>query len=134
MCIRWFITAAVLGILPTGCAPHKQSAPAISSCNASTPKIISGYSITQPARAVSSLNANGVPKQFSFITTQTTLRQVVDRLGEYSRVRGSGISYYEYDLPDGSAVLVGPEWPFDDESKIQNVTFYLRASEIGLAP
>jgi hypothetical protein len=46
--------------------------------------------------------------QFAFITTNTTLQDVIDRLGKYDRVRGSGILWYEYDLPDGSAVLITP--------------------------
>jgi hypothetical protein len=108
--ICWF-TATVLSILAVGCSRH-----------------------AEPAPTATSLNANVVPEQFGFITGQTTLQQVVDRLGKYDHVRGSGISYYEYDLPDGSAVIVGPEWPFDLRSRIRNVTFYHKASEITLSP
>ena len=81
-----------------------------------------------------SVNGIAIPAEFAFITTRTTLRQVTDRLGKYDRVRGSGISYYEYDLPDGAAVLVGPEWPFDASSRIRSVEFYRKVSDITLYP
>jgi hypothetical protein len=86
------------------------------------------------ARATTARNGGAQCQYCPFITTRTTLQQVVDGLGKYSRVRGSGIIYYEYDLPDGSAVLIGPEWPFDAKSMVQNVTFFPKESEIDLAP
>jgi hypothetical protein len=75
-----------------------------------------------------------VPTKFRFITKDTTLQQVVDRVGRWDRVRGSGVLYYEFDLPDGGAVLVHPEWPFRLENKIQSVTAYRSTNEIALAP
>ncbi len=77
---------------------------------------------------------NSIPTQFAFITTNTTLQQVIDRVGKYDRVRGSGISYYEYDLPDGSAVLISPEWPFQPTNRIRGVSFYRSTNEITLYP
>jgi hypothetical protein len=71
---------------------------------------------------------------FHLITTNMTLQQVTDRFGMYDRVRGSGISYYEYDLSDGSAVLVSPEWPFRPTNRIQAVTFFRSTNEITLHP
>src|SRR5215203_2414137 len=65
-----------------------------------------------------------VPAKFQFITKDTTLRQVVERVGRWDRVRGSGVLYYEFALPDGSAVLVHPEWPFGLENKIQSVAAF----------
>jgi hypothetical protein len=71
---------------------------------------------------------------FRLITTNMTLQQVTDRFGMYDRVRGSGTSYYEYDLADGSAVLVSPEWPFKPTNRIQAVTFFRSTNEIILYP
>ncbi len=86
------------------------------------------------AASVATLNGTPIPEQFGFITSRTTLRQVVRQVGRYSRVRGSGMLYYEYDLPDGSAVLVGPEWPFESDSRIRKDFFYPHATDITLAP
>jgi hypothetical protein len=75
-----------------------------------------------------------IPAKFRFITKDTTLQQVVDRVGHWDRVRGSGILYYEFDLADGSAVIVSPEWPFRLENKIQSVTAHRSTNDITLAP
>ena len=75
-----------------------------------------------------------LPAKFQFITPETTLQEVVDRLGQWQKVRGSGMLYYEYDLPDGSAVLVHPAWPFKVDNKVEGCTFYPKASDISLAP
>lgn len=71
---------------------------------------------------------------FSFITTNTLLQDVARRLGAWSRVRGSGILYYQYDMRDGSAVLLAPEWPFQPSNRIIGVTFYKDTNAIKLAP
>ena len=44
--------------------------------------------------------------QFSFITTNTTLQDVVNRVGKYDRISGSGIQMFEYDLDDGSKIVL----------------------------
>jgi hypothetical protein len=75
-----------------------------------------------------------IPPQFAFITTNTTLQQVIDRVGKYNRVRGSGILYYEYDLPNGSAMVISVEWPYQPRNKISAVGFYPRTNQIGLYP
>jgi hypothetical protein len=85
MKIASFILAVVVSGFVAGCSPHKQA-----------------------VSEVGSISTNGIPAQFAFITTNTTLQEVVDRVGKYDRVRGSGILYYEYDLPDGSALLISP--------------------------
>jgi hypothetical protein len=72
--------------------------------------------------------------KFRSITTNMTLQEVIDRFGMYDRVRGSGISYYQYDLPDGGAVLISSEWPFRPTNRIQAVGFYQSTSEIPLNP
>jgi hypothetical protein len=77
---------------------------------------------------------NDIPPQFAFITTNTTLRAVIDRIGNYNRVRGSGILHYEYDLPDGSAVLLTPGWPFKPTDKICEGVFYLSTNDIKFYP
>ncbi|MEI8291611.1 MAG: hypothetical protein WCH99_19255 [Verrucomicrobiota bacterium] len=65
-----------------------------------------------------------VPAKFAFITKKTTLQQVIDRLGKCDRVRGKGGAYYEYDLPDGAAVLVCPEAPYQLTNRIGGVTYF----------
>jgi hypothetical protein len=87
----------------------------------------------EPAASGVALGLNA-PPQFRFITGNTTVRDVVDKLGTYDKVRGSGMTYYEYDLPDGSAVLIEPEWPFGRESRIRSVDFYRRAGDIDIYP
>lgn len=79
------------------------------------------------------------PRQFTandfrHITTFMTLQQVIDKFGMYDQVRESGILRYEYDFPDGSAVLVCPEWPFQPSNRIQGVTFCRNTNEIRLHP
>src|SRR5829696_9973651 len=39
-----------------------------------------------------------IPVQFRFITKKTTLGDVTRKVGQWHRVRGSGVRYYEYDL------------------------------------
>jgi len=71
---------------------------------------------------------------FRSVTTNMTLQQVMDGFGMYDRVRGSGISRYEYDFADGSAMLLSPEWPFSPTNRIMAVTFYQSTNEIKLYP
>ena len=61
--------------------------------------------------------------EFDFITTNTTLQQVIDRVGHFDRVRGSGISYYQWDLAGGSAVLVVQSGHFNRQTKSRDFTF-----------
>ena len=75
-----------------------------------------------------------IPAQFRFITKKTTLADVTRKVGHWNRVRGSGRLHYEYDLADGSAVLVGPEWPFGLGSRIRSVMAYRSTNDITLAP
>jgi hypothetical protein len=107
-----FILAVVVSGLFAGCHPHKQAGSE------------ADYILT-----------NGIPAKFAFITTNTTLQEVVDRVGKYDRVRGSGISYYEYDLPDGSAVLVCPDVSLAAKAHPSiGVTFYRSTNDIHLYP
>jgi hypothetical protein len=77
---------------------------------------------------------HALPPQFRFISRETTLQQVVDRVGAYTRVRGSGIQAFEFDLKDGSAVLVFPEYPFQLHCKIRSVQFYPKKEQIDIFP
>jgi hypothetical protein len=107
-----FILAVVVSGFVVGCSPHEQA-----------------------VSEAGSISTNGIPAQFAFITTNTTLQEVVDRVGKYDRVRGSGISYYEYDLPDGSAVLVCPDVSLAAKAHPSiSVTFYRSTNDIHLYP
>jgi len=111
MQITSFILAVVVSGLVAGCSPREQA-----------------------VSEAGSIATNGVPAQFAFITTNTTLQEVVDRVGKYDRVRGSGILHYEYDLPDGAAVLISPAWPFQPTNKIQGVAYFHSTNDIHLYP
>ena len=79
-------------------------------------------------------STNKIPVQFRFITTNTTLQQVVDKVGKYDRVRGSGITHYEYDLAGGSAVLISTDWPFTLTNKVRGVRYFQSTNDIHLYP
>ena len=84
-----------------------------------------------------------LPPEFHFITHDTRLQELIDKVGEPSRIlkvpinaeRGLGyalvssktsdaaIVAYEYDLPYHAAVIVMPEFPFDMQNRIRAV-FY----------
>ena len=85
-------------------------------------------------RQVAGESTNKIPVQFRFITTNTTLQQVVGKLGKYDRVRGSGIQYYEYDLSGGSAVLILTDSPFRLTNNVRSVIFFKSTNEIYLNP
>ena len=129
-----FTTAACFGLLAVGCSSRPHLMPTAGADAAATHHVIIAHDGTAATAPVGSLNGAAIPEQFGFITNGTTLQQVVDAVGKYTRVRGSGILYFEYDLPDGSAVLIGPEWPFESDSRIRNVFFYPHATDITLAP
>lgn len=72
--------------------------------------------------------------EFNFVTTNTTLQQIIDRVGRYDRVRGSGILYYQWNLSDGSAILVATEGPFQQTNKVTGFHVYPDARSITLSP
>lgn len=64
-----------------------------------------------------------------------TLQEIIDRVGRYDRVRGSGIAYYEYDFSDGSAVLVCPDVSSTAKTNpTVAITFYQSTNDIHLYP
>src|SRR5262245_31224409 len=75
-----------------------------------------------------------IPSQFTFVTSGTTLQQVVDTVGPWTRIRGSGVQWYQFDQPDGSAVLVLPDWPFTRTNKIHTIWFVQHTNEIDIHP
>lgn len=84
-----------------------------------------------------------LPGEFRFITHESTLQEVLDKLGKPSRVvkvpisSDSGLGHalvssntgeakivtYEYDLAYHAAVIVMPEFPFEPQNRIRAV-FY----------
>lgn len=84
-----------------------------------------------------------LPADFRFITNDTTLQEVIDKAGPYSRLRkhpvdqrfadGYGLApgplgtrsivLVEYDLPYQAAVILMPEYPFQPENRIR-AAFY----------
>ena len=91
---------------------------------------------------------DGVPIEFRFIDHDLTLREVIDRLGPPSRMQivsvrpgqkrgadyivgddgGPAIAVAEYELPNESAVIVMPEYPFERENQIRAVYYRKRPS------
>jgi hypothetical protein len=89
------------------------------------------------------ISAERLPSEFQFITHETTLQEIIDRLGPCSReawlpidleaelgshfaVTKSGkraILTFEYHLPYHAAVVAMPEYPFAPENRIRAV-FY----------
>jgi hypothetical protein len=80
--------------------------------------------------------------EFSFISHETTMQEVVDKMGPPSRTKnlsldtvvgsektaahnvlGMSIPLAEYDLPYGAAAIVMPEYPCNPQNKIR-ATFY----------
>ena len=84
-----------------------------------------------------------LPTEFRFITHDTLLQEVIDKMGKPSRIvrvpisSESGLGYamvssktsnaaivtFEYDLPYHAAVIVMPEFPFETQNRIRAV-FY----------
>jgi len=58
---------------------------------------------------------------FAFITSSTTLGDVTRRMGTYDRVSGSGIQMFEYDLADGSKIVLWPDWRYTGTNLIHRV-------------
>jgi hypothetical protein len=118
----------VVMVASTGCATKRT--PKTAQVRPNT-QALASFTASMPQQPVAPVE---IPAQFRFITKKTTLGDVTQQVGQWHRVRGSGVRYYEYDLADGSAVLVGPEWPFGLGSRIQNVRAYRSTNDITLAP
>ena len=88
------------------------------------------------------IQAQQCPSEFRFITHDTTLQEVIDKVGMPTRrVKvainpDAGLGYalassglpaliltFEYDLPYMSAVIVMPEFPFEPENRIRAVYY-----------
>ena len=94
--------------------------------------------------------AAGLPSEFRFITHETRLEEVLEKLGKPSRIvklpinRDAGLGYalvssgtgapailtFEYDLPYRGAVIVMPEFPFERQNRIRAVFYQPIKSEI----
>jgi hypothetical protein len=80
------------------------------------------------------IDTAALPSTFRFITHDTTLQEVIERLGPASRVVELALRHhdgdtehfkgYEYDLPYSAAVIVMPQRPFEPEDKVRAV--YMR--------
>lgn len=101
------------------------------------------YDDVLAAYAAREISTQQLPSEFHFITHDTTLLEVIDRLGPCSRkVRlpvdpesglgyafaptksgGAAILTFEYHLPYHAAAIVMPEYPFEPQNRIRAV-FY----------
>jgi hypothetical protein len=86
-----------------------------------------------------------LPVEFRFITNDTTLQEVIERVGPYSRktkfpvdptyqsgygfaegpLGMAALTLFEYDLPYHATVILLPEYPFEPENRIR-AAFYRR--------
>lgn len=84
-----------------------------------------------------------IPAEFRFITEETTLQEVIDRLGEPTSLQplsvnprqirasqlivgadgGPAIVVAEYELPNGAAVALVPEYPFELDNRIRTAVY-----------
>jgi hypothetical protein len=84
--------------------------------------------------ALRDIDTTVLPSTFRFITHDTTLQEVIDRLGPASRVFELALRHrdgdaehfkaHEYDLPYNAAVIIMPQRPFEPEDKIRAI--YMR--------
>jgi hypothetical protein len=73
-----------------------------------------------------------LPQEFRFITHDTTLAQLNDRLGPSKPVGSDAI--IRYDLPSGGAICVFLQLPFSSNSKVRGVQFYPQESLVPVFP
>lgn len=66
------------------------------------------------------------PAEAGLITTNMTLQQVVEKMGECHEVlKGEDdLTEYAYELTDGSVVVFDPERPFALTNRIQAIQFF----------
>jgi hypothetical protein len=76
--------------------------------------------------------AEELPREFRFITRDTTLQEIVDRVGPYTRLPETHL--VRYDLPCGGAILIYPEPPFTLLSKVRGVQFYRTEADVPVFP
>ena len=101
------------------------------------------YNDVLAAYAAREISTQRLPSEFHFITHDTTLQEVIDRLGPCSRKArlpvdpqsglgyafastksgGAAILTFEYHLPYHAAAIVMPEYPFEPQNRIRAV-FY----------
>ena len=119
--LKWFVIPAMLGV-------------ALLVFVRSFTRDVKKYVDTTRAYARRDIDVAALPPTFRFITHETTLQQVIDRVGPASRVvelasrHSDGdtehFKAHEYDLPYSAAVVVMPQRPFEPEDKIRAV--YMR--------
>jgi len=119
--VKWFLFPAVLGLSLVMFAR-------------SFVRDVKKYVDATQAYAHRAIDTVGLPSTFRFITHDTTLQQVIDRLGPASRVVELALRHrdgdtehfkaYEYDLPYKAAILVMPHRPFEPDDRVRAV--YMR--------
>jgi hypothetical protein len=63
-----------------------------------------------------------LPQEFRFITRESTVQEVVDSVGPYTRVTETALVCY--DLPSGGALFLFPEPPFSPANRIRGIQLY----------
>lgn len=95
----------------------------------------SNKSARQALSTAAKWSPDQLPREYRFITDQTMLGRITEVLGPCTCVRGNDrIQALQYNLPNGSAVLIFPEWPFKRDSRILGVHMYDSDKAIPLFP
>jgi hypothetical protein len=117
---NFFFTVAVAAVFAAGCGSHDQNV----SSDARSP--------APPAF---------LPPGFAFIRTNLdimTLEEVTNRVGSYTRVGrlrpDEDALAYEFDLKDGSAVILIPERPYQARNRVHMVQYFVSTNEFRLYP
>lgn len=80
-------------------------------------------------------DVNRLPIEFRFIRRSTRLMEVIEKVGPYSKVRGSGeIKAMQFDLPSGGSILIFPAFPFAPSSAVRGILFVANHDDVGLFP
>jgi len=85
------------------------------------------------------IQVTDLPTDFRFISHDTTLAEVIEKLGPASRVVQLALPHrdgdtehfmaHEYDLPYEAAVIVMPQRPFEPDDKIRAVSVRKRSND-----
>ena len=73
-----------------------------------------------------------LPREFRFITRDTTLENLATELGPYRSVADTGA--VRYDLPSGGAIFIYSEPPFASNSKVRGIQLYRSRDSVPVFP
>ena len=79
--------------------------------------------------------AKELPAEFQFIDRDTTIGEITQKIGPYSKVRGEDdVQAAQFNLPNKCALLVFAEPPLRPQSRVRGIRFYRDRDFIELFP